>query len=297
MQRAGEEMVLKEIRLSNFRQFYGSQTLHFSLDSSKNITVVIGGNGGVGKTNLIHSIYWCLLGELLNSSDGITHLANNKAVSEGDLRASVEILLEHEGADYSVLRSFTLNQGGRFVQTCEVNQIEGGEIKKLNAGESFIRSILPDKWAEICLIEDGWRSPVADGLKQGPVLLDDPFGRLDSVHRLEAARILAQMETQILLMVQPFDYIGPVREALMENVGREYLLISGHAGASTLVDWENNLNGNKMPDGVIPLDIGCFRRKTEEEMRRELLDFFDPKNLEAVYRRMMAGFEKYKLPR
>ena len=108
-----------------------------------------------------------------------------------------------------------------------MRQIEGDEFKKIDAGESFIRSLLPEKWAEICLIEDGWRFPVADDLKQGPILLDDPFGRLDSVHRLEAARILAQMKTQVLLMLHPFDYTGPVREVLKEHVGREYMLAAG----------------------------------------------------------------------
>jgi hypothetical protein len=40
----------------------------------------------------------------------------------------------------------------------------------------------------------------------------------------------------------------------------------------------------KRPDGVIPLDVGCFKQKTEQEMKKQLLDFFDPKNLEAVYK-------------
>jgi hypothetical protein len=53
----------------------------------------------------------------------------------------------------------------------------------------------------------------------------------------------------------------------------------------------------KMPCGVIPLDVGCFRRKTPKEKEEErLLDLSDPKNLEAAYWRIVGRDKKTHPP-
>ena len=43
----------------------------------------------------------------------------------------------------------------------------------------------------------------------------------------------------------------------------------------------------KMPDGVVPLDIGCFRQLTPEEMLQKQLRYFGAKTLEEAYWRIM----------
>ena len=55
-------MLLKELRLKNFRQFTGEQSVSFSTDSDKNVTVIMGENGS-GKTTLAQAFTWCLYGD------------------------------------------------------------------------------------------------------------------------------------------------------------------------------------------------------------------------------------------
>lgn len=55
-------MLLKELRLKNFRQFTGEQSVSFSTDIVRNVTVIMGENGS-GKTTLAQAFTWCLYGD------------------------------------------------------------------------------------------------------------------------------------------------------------------------------------------------------------------------------------------
>ena len=54
-------MIIKSLKLKNFRQFTDEQTIEFSTDPNKKVTIVIA-ESGVGKTTLIQSFQWILYG-------------------------------------------------------------------------------------------------------------------------------------------------------------------------------------------------------------------------------------------
>ena len=54
-------MLIKKLELENFRQYIGSQTIEFSTDREKNVTVLIGVNTS-GKTTLVRAFEWVLYG-------------------------------------------------------------------------------------------------------------------------------------------------------------------------------------------------------------------------------------------
>ncbi len=55
-------MIINKLELYNFRQYIGSQTIEFSTDPDKNVTVLIGINTS-GKTTLVRAFEWCLYGK------------------------------------------------------------------------------------------------------------------------------------------------------------------------------------------------------------------------------------------
>lgn len=55
-------MIVKQISLSNFRQFTGEQVIRFSTDANKKVTIIMA-ESGVGKTTLIQAFQWILYGE------------------------------------------------------------------------------------------------------------------------------------------------------------------------------------------------------------------------------------------
>ena len=54
-------MKLKYLKLKNFRQYYGEQTISFACDSPRHVTVIQGINGA-GKSSLFNALNWCLYG-------------------------------------------------------------------------------------------------------------------------------------------------------------------------------------------------------------------------------------------
>ena len=57
-------MRLLQLKMANFRQFFGEATLEFSSDDQSMVTIVHGENG-VGKTTVLNAIHWCLYGHTL----------------------------------------------------------------------------------------------------------------------------------------------------------------------------------------------------------------------------------------
>lgn len=54
-------MLLRTLKLKDFRQFKEEQTIFFATDPVKNVTVIMGGNGS-GKTTFAQAFTWCLYG-------------------------------------------------------------------------------------------------------------------------------------------------------------------------------------------------------------------------------------------
>ena len=62
-------MLLKSLKLKNFRQYKGVQQLHFAADKDKNVTVILGDNTS-GKTTLVQAFIWAFYGkESFNSME------------------------------------------------------------------------------------------------------------------------------------------------------------------------------------------------------------------------------------
>ena len=98
-------MIIKSLTLNNFRQYRGTQTIEFSTDKEKNVTIVLGVNTS-GKTTIVQSFLWCLYGvcsfktkELLNAEVKASLSANTSVT------ASVKIVLVHDKKEYTIERS------------------------------------------------------------------------------------------------------------------------------------------------------------------------------------------------
>ena len=97
-------MLLKSMSLTNFRQFNGTQSVNFSIDPEKNVTVIMGENGS-GKTTLAQAFTWCLYG----ATDFDDQVVLNKAVAQnigpnGEEFVKVKIAMVHLGVDYIMTR-------------------------------------------------------------------------------------------------------------------------------------------------------------------------------------------------
>lgn len=146
-------MLIKTLRLENFRQFKGVTEIKFSCDAEKNVTVILGDNT-FGKTTLLQAFNWCLYGEanfdnnkfLLNSELAV-HMKNGERKT-----VSVEISLLHNGTEYIVTRTqrYTCGGGkvrGEAVPTVAVSRkCDDGQTKSIDSERKMselINSWLP----------------------------------------------------------------------------------------------------------------------------------------------------------
>jgi ATPase involved in DNA repair len=97
-------MLLRNLRLTNFRQFKGEQSISFSTNSDRNVTIIMGENGS-GKTTLAQTFTWCLYGD----TDFEDKYMLSKAVAQNmlpneEVNVKVELDLVHNDTEYTIIR-------------------------------------------------------------------------------------------------------------------------------------------------------------------------------------------------
>lgn len=148
-------MLIKSITLNNFRQFKGKQTLVFSTDKEKNVTVLLGDNT-FGKTTILQAFNWCLYGVADFPKDSNPDFLLNLEVAseqsgiEKKCEVYVEIVLAHKDAEYIVLRKQiyidrAYGNWNALNSQLTVSYKENGIMKQVREGEekNIINAILP----------------------------------------------------------------------------------------------------------------------------------------------------------
>lgn len=94
-------MRIHKIKLYNYRQYYGEQIINVPRDGK---IVILRGENGAGKTNLINGLTWCLYNEEAN----IKELINDKAISDTKQGSNIEMFIEihfdHDGISHILKR-------------------------------------------------------------------------------------------------------------------------------------------------------------------------------------------------
>lgn len=145
-------MLLERMQLTNFRQFNGTQSIEFSTDPERNVTIILGENGS-GKTTLAQAFSWCLYGD----TDFDDKLVLNKKVGQnigpnGEAIVKVELVMQHTDYQYTMIREqkYTTDSIGALKRpnnsTFKIaykNQDGQQEFVKENETEFRMKEILP----------------------------------------------------------------------------------------------------------------------------------------------------------
>jgi DNA sulfur modification protein DndD len=141
-------MLLKKIELSNFKIFYRDQSIEFSTDLERNVTVIYGLNGS-GKTTIIQALNWVLYGKTELQEE----LFNKKALKEASakyinsVKTKVKLYFSHLGIDYNLIREieyYPFNAKEKISQSkVALYRDENGKQSYISNPEEFIESILP----------------------------------------------------------------------------------------------------------------------------------------------------------
>lgn len=138
-------MLIHSISMHDFRQFKGTQTLSFSCDKEKNVTVLLGDNT-FGKTTILQAFNWCLYGiAVFPKESNPDFLLNLETASENaglnkKCEVVVTIVLSHKNIEYTIERIRVYVDRSYDNWTALPDQLtitykEGGLTKQIKAGE------------------------------------------------------------------------------------------------------------------------------------------------------------------
>lgn len=125
-------MLIKSLKMQNFRQFKGTTSVVFSCDSDQNVTIILGDNT-YGKTTLLQAFNWCFYETAMfdNNPDFLLNLEVANAMLNGDNEmVSVEVCVIHNGVEYIITRSRQYH--------CANNKVAG--VKKCQSKVSYKQS-------------------------------------------------------------------------------------------------------------------------------------------------------------
>ncbi len=136
-------MKFRKIELKNFRQFYGDQSISFSTNKTKNITLIHAENG-TGKTAFLNAILWCFYEITTDNFKDPKVLLNKIAKKENAKSYSVAIEFEDDKENI-YLAQRAADQNGQVFRVFEVINDSYTEVDKPN---SFINSVIPKDMAK-----------------------------------------------------------------------------------------------------------------------------------------------------
>lgn len=96
-------MIIHSLTLKNFRQFCGEQTILFSTDESKKVTLLIG-ESGFGKTTLVQAFSWTFYGES-KYKDPLNQTIRSELKPNDKTNVSCSVVLTYNNNRYVISRS------------------------------------------------------------------------------------------------------------------------------------------------------------------------------------------------
>lgn len=167
-------MIIREIRLQNFRQYKNAiLDLRCDISNGKNV-VIINGEGGAGKTTFTQAFRWCLYGvttfrdsELLNA-DVIEKLSMNNTTF-----VSVSMRITNKGHDYVITRTLNYTMTAKGPKANETSSVEvkeeSGDRRTLGKHEAdiMIRNLIPKQLAPYFFFDGERMQHMVEELLQG----------------------------------------------------------------------------------------------------------------------------------
>ena len=118
-------MLIKSLKMENFRQFKGVTKVEFSCDPERNVTIILGDNT-FGKTTLLQAFNWCFYGVAMfeQNPDFLLNLEVSSEMMNGEVKnVEVEIAVIHDSIEYVITRT------QRY--TCRDNRVRGESVPNI----------------------------------------------------------------------------------------------------------------------------------------------------------------------
>lgn len=198
-------MIIQEIRIKDFRPFYGTQRIILSENPQKNITLINAENGS-GKTSLLEAIKWCLYGKALNlpnKEDFVNKRTIAETPIEGSVDVSIIIKFKDDNYNYQAKRELTFKKKSN-IDLSKINNnfllqkidLLTGESFKVSNPDMEILNIIP---REINFFFDGERLAEFDNKKTLKDAIEGVLGVKSSTNAIKHLKgVKKEIETELM---------------------------------------------------------------------------------------------------
>ncbi|MDK2824228.1 MAG: sulfur modification protein DndD [Clostridia bacterium] len=166
-------MLIKKIELQNFRPYVGKQTISFSTDEEKNITIVMGDNGS-GKTTLAQAFLWVLYGDTdFKVKELINRVVRDEMKPNEKKKVKVDLYLTHEDRDYIISRAQTYKRNYTTVKAENVefsisyNKDGQQEFLKPHERDIMIKKMLPHQLSKFFFFDGERIKNMSEEIEKG----------------------------------------------------------------------------------------------------------------------------------
>ena len=106
-------MLLRSLKIKDFRQFKGEQgPISFATNPEKNVTVIMGENGS-GKTTFAQAFTWCLYGDTdFEDKSMLCKATAQRMLPNTEEKVRVELALNHNEIEYQIIREQLYKKDG-----------------------------------------------------------------------------------------------------------------------------------------------------------------------------------------
>jgi len=188
-------VLLKKMKLENFRQFVGEQIIEFETNDDKNITVILGENTS-GKTTLIKSFKWVLYGKTDFETKSLLNTTVSEKLKPGNKEnVAGEIELVHRGTLYVIRREqtyFRNNYGEVKLENARFSvqhKTSEGQLKYLDKSQviNIVNKILPEDLSEYFFFHGEQIKTIGENRRSGKKNIKEAVESLLGLETLDSA--------------------------------------------------------------------------------------------------------------
>jgi DNA sulfur modification protein DndD len=195
-------MLVREIRVTNFKAFYGEHVIAFPAPSRRRNVYLLGGQNGAGKTTVVQAVLLALYGVGAAGLPGmfsatrdfrrqyelwLAAARNGRSRDEQQDLVRVSVTFEVEESRVVVNRSYWYDAGGRLAEELlEIREDRGGDTELLSGevAQERVAAWMPRHLAELIFF---------DGEQLPSQLRDDTGAVADALDRLLALEPVAKL--------------------------------------------------------------------------------------------------------
>lgn len=197
-------MRFTNLEIENFRQY---QTLSFEFPrTTENDLHIIIADNGVGKTNILNAITWCLyddephLGDESRSLPRINLNAKNEAIQRGDKTACISVKIFAEDAENIIIFSrkvqvqLASNFEGKSELTVTVNMSGDAKIYEKEEAALYVEKYMPKKIRQYFYF---------DGEQLDSYFISDESSKIkETIHAISQVDVVSRMKDRLGKIIQ-----------------------------------------------------------------------------------------------